>query len=211
MQNEPGEPPEVWESEILAFEREDLRRPPPRDAVVFVGSSSIRMWTSLARDMAPVKTMNRGFGGAQVDAVVYFAPRIVLAYRPRAVVLCAGENDLEAHRGKSPQRVLGDVRRFAELLADALPDSRLYLMSVKPSPARAGVWPAAERCNGLLRRFAQEDPRREWIDVATPTFDGNGQRRAELFLEDGLHLSPLGYAMWTSVLRPRLIADLAAG
>lgn len=210
MQQIEDEPPGTWEPEIAGYEREDRRSPPPAGAVVFVGSSSIRMWSTLACDMAPLVVLNRGFGGAQMDAVLHFAPRIVLRYRPRAVVLCAGENDLEAHRGKSPERVLDDVRRFADLLADACPHARLYLLAIKPSPARAAVWPVVRRCNGMLRAFALEDPRRSWIDVATPTFDEAGRRRAELFLDDGLHLSPAGYAMWTSVLRPRLVADLAA-
>jgi lysophospholipase L1-like esterase len=201
------EDPVVWESEIEQLELEDRRTPPPRDPVVFVGSSTIRMWSTLARDMAPLPTMNRGFGGAQVDAVVHYAPRIVLPYRPVAVVLCAGENDLEALRGKSPERVLQDVRLFADLLADSRPDCRLYLLSVKPSPARAAVWPAARDFNELLDRFSGDDPRRTFVDVTTPFFDSGGRRRAELFLADGLHLSPLGYAVFTTALRPILLDD----
>jgi lysophospholipase L1-like esterase len=205
------EAPEVWEEEVRVLEAGDPRHPLPRAGIVFIGSSSIRMWTTLARDMAPLRVVNRGFGGAQVDAVLHYTPRLVLPLRPRAVVLGAGENDLEAIRGKSPERVLDDVSRFDDLVRGALPGVRSYFLNVKPSPARRAVWPRACRYNELLRTFVEAVPSRGLLDVATPTFDADGNRRVELFLEDGLHLSAAGYAMWTSVVRPRLMADLGGG
>ncbi len=201
------EPPETWEAEIRAFEQEGQRSPPPLGAIVFTGSSSIRMWTTLAADMAPLAVLNRGFGGSQAHQALFFAPRIVLPYRPRGVVLYAGENDLEARTGKRPEDVLAEVAAFADLLAREVPQARLYLLSVKPSPARRRRWPLVRRLNELLATLAREDARRVWVDVATPSFDRRGHRRRELFLEDGLHLSPAGYVLWTAVLRPRLIAD----
>lgn len=205
------EAPEVWEEEVRALEAVDPRHPLPRGGIVFIGSSSIRMWSTLARDMAPLAVVNRGFGGAQVDAVLHYTPRLVLPLRPRAVVLGAGENDLEAIRGKTPERVLDDVSRFDELVRGALPGVRTYFLNVKPSPARRAVWPEARRYNELLRDFVNASTKRGLLDVATPTFDAEGNRRSELFLEDGLHLSSAGYAMWTSVVRPRLLADFGGG
>jgi lysophospholipase L1-like esterase len=205
------EPPETWEDQIRILERRAARHPQPPGSIVFTGSSSIRMWKTLARDMAPLAVVNRGFGGAQVDAVVHYAPRLVLPLRPRGVVLAAGENDLEEIRGKTPQRVLDDVARFASIVVDSIPLARLYFVNVKPSPARASRWSAAEEFNGLLAGFCESAPRRVLLDVATPTFDAEGNRRAELFLEDGLHLSAAGYTLWTSVVRPRLIADFGGG
>jgi len=205
------EPSEVWEEEVRALEAADSRHRTPRGAIVFIGSSSIRFWTTLARDLAPLVVVNRGFGGAQVDAVVHYTPRLVLVLRPRAVVLGAGENDLEAIRGKTPERVLADTARFDEIVRSAFPGARTYFLNVKPSPARRAVWPEANRYNELLRAFADADPRRAFLDVASPTFDAEGNRRPELFLEDGLHLSAAGYAMWTSVVRPRLLEDFGGG
>ena len=202
------EPPETWEGEIRAFEEEDRRSPPPAGGIVFTGSSSIRMWTTLAADMAPLAVLNRGFGGSQAHQALFFAPRIVLPYRPRGVVLYAGENDLEGRTGKTPEHVLAEVAAFADLLSREVPRARLYLLSVKPSPARRRRWPLMRRLNALLAAFAREDPRRAWVDIATPSFDSRGRRRRELYLEDGLHLSPAGYVLWTTVLRPRLTADL---
>jgi lysophospholipase L1-like esterase len=202
------EPPATWEGEIRRFEEDDRRAPPPAGAIIFTGSSSIRMWTTLTQDMAPLTVLNRAFGGAQAHQVLSFAPRILLPYRPRAVVLYAGENDLEARTGKTPEHVLTEVAALSDLLIRELPQVRLYLLAVKPSPARRGRWALARRLNALLAAFAQEDPRRCWVDVATPAFDTRGHRRSDLYLADGLHLSPAGYALWTRLLRPRLLADL---
>lgn len=204
---EGGESPETWEAEILAFEEEDRLHPAPRGAVVFVGSSSIRMWSSLARDMAPLPVLNRGFGGAQMDAVLHYARRVVLPYRPRAVVLHCGENDLEAHRGKTPQRVMDDVRDFVDLVASEVPGVRFYLFAIKPSPARRANWPAAERFNELLAAFCGERAYCTFVDAARECVDGQGRVRENLFLEDGLHLSPAGYRSWTSLMRPLLLTD----
>ncbi|MFN2425859.1 MAG: GDSL-type esterase/lipase family protein [Candidatus Binatia bacterium] len=204
------EPPQVWEAEILVFEAEERRQAPAPGATLFTGSSSIRMWTTLPGDMAPLPVINRGFGGAQMDAVLHYAPRIVLTPRPRAVVLCAGENDLEAHRGKTPQDVLEDLRRFDELLVSALPGVRLYVLTIKPSPARRATWAAAQCFNELLADYCRDAPHRRCVDVATASFDGRGCVREELFLDDGLHLSAHGYALWTSLLRPMLLADAEA-
>ncbi len=203
------EPPDTWEAEIRDYEEGDQRARPPSGAIVFTGSSSIRMWITLQRDMAPLPVLNRGFGGAQTHQVLYFAPRILLPYRPSAVVLYTGENDLEERTGKTPAQVLREVSALSDLLFRELPQARLYLLAVKPSPARRRRWAQARRLNALLAAFAEEDGRRRWVDVATSAFDSRGRRRTELYLADGLHLSPAGYALWTGLLRPRLLVDCA--
>ncbi|MEA2626070.1 MAG: hypothetical protein QOD06_2115 [Candidatus Binatota bacterium] len=204
-------PHEIWEPEIAALEERARRRPPRDGEIVFAGSSSIRSWSTLERDMAPLPVLNRGFGGAQADAILYFAPRIIVPSASGGLVLYAGENDLEAHNRKTAERVLADVRAIVALVEERHPAARIYLVSVKPSPARRTRWREARRLNDLLGTFAAESPRRAYLDVATPTFDARGRRRRELFLEDGLHLSPAGYALWTAVIRPRLLADFATG
>jgi len=204
------ENPEIWEDEIRSLESDELgkRLVAP---IVFTGSSSIRMWTTLEKDFAPLPVLNRGFGGAQMDAVLFYAPRIVLPHRPRAVVLYAGENDLEPHNRKEPEDVVADVRAFADALARAVPSARLYLISLKPSPARLDDWSRVRRFNALLEAFAADDDRRAYVDIATASFDAAGQRRRDLYLDDGLHLSSAGYRLWASILRPRLLGDVATG
>lgn len=201
------EPAAIWEEEIRRYEEGDRHAPPPTGAILFTGSSSIRLWTTLAQDLAPLTILNRGFGGAQAHQVLSFAPRILLPYHPSAVVLYIGENDLEARTGKTPEHVLAEVAALSDLLARELPQARLYLLAVKPSPARRRRWAQARRLNTLLAAFAQEDCRRCWVDVATPAFDARGRWRSDLYMADGLHLSPAGYALWARLLRARLLAD----
>lgn len=198
-------PTETWEAEVAALERAAAATRRPDAPVVFTGSSSIRMWPNLERDMSPLPVVNVGFGGAQMDAVLHYVPRIVLPWTPRAVVLCAGENDMEPHRGKTPEDVLLDCRRFADLLSGSAPLAKLFVLSVKLSPARRDSWPAIRQLNSLLKTFCEEDDRRLFVDLTGPGLDAAGNPRDALFREDGLHLSRRGYALWTSILRPILV------
>lgn len=199
----PQVPAWEWDDEIRVFER---ARPVP-GAIVFVGSSSIRMWTTLADDMAPLAVLNRGFGGATMRDVLHYAQRIVTPCRPRGVVLAAGENDLELWRGRTAEDAAADASWFAELMERSLPGVRLYLLNVKPSPARAGTHAEGRRLNAMLDALCRSRPRRRLVDVAAAMVDADGRARGELFLDDGLHLSAQGYDVWTSVVRPVLMAD----
>ncbi len=196
-----------WEDEIRAFEASDRGLAPVRGAVVFVGSSSIRFWETLASDMEPLVVVNRGFGGATMRDVLHFAGRIVSPYRPRGVVLGAGENDLESWRGRTADDVAADASLFAERMERMMPGLWLYVLNVKASPARAETHDEGRRLNALLDALCRSRPRRRLVDVAGAMLGADGRARRELFLDDGLHLSAEGYAVWASVLRPMLLAD----
>lgn len=191
-----------WEDAIQAFESADRTNPPPRDAILFIGSSSIRRWTSLAADFAEFKVFNRGFGGSQIADSIAFAPRIVIPYRPKMICLYAGDNDLAA--GKSPERVFADFKEFVRTVHDALPETRIVFITIKPSPAREKLLEQARAANQLVRDYCDADERLVYADVFTPMLDAAGKPRAELFVKDMLHTNEAGYALWTSVLRPVL-------
>lgn len=199
----------IWEHQIAGYERADRRHPPPRGAIVFTGSSTIRLWRTLARDMAPLPVINRGFGGAHLAHVNAFARRIVLPYAPAAVVLYCGDNDLGAWTGKRPDTIVSDFTRFASLVHGALPEARIYFVSIKPSRLRRNQWPAQQAANRTIAELARELPRVDYVDVATPMLEGARVPARKLFALDGLHLSSAGYALWTSVLRTVLLRDLA--
>lgn len=130
---------ESWESSVRQFEEADRLHPPGPGVIVFTGSSSIRLWDTLADDMKPLNVVNRGFGGSQIADVNHFANRIVIPYRPRAVVLYAGENDLSAPWSKSPETVFADFRKFVQIVHSQLPETWIYYVSMKPSPLREAV------------------------------------------------------------------------
>ncbi|HTX65902.1 MAG TPA: SGNH/GDSL hydrolase family protein [Opitutaceae bacterium] len=194
--------PEFWRADIDRLTRDDATHPPPPGAVLFVGSSSIRFWTTLAADFPGVPTINRGFGGSELADSVFYADRIVLPYRPRLVVLYAGDNDLWA--GKSPETVLADFRAFRTKVRAALPRTRIIFLAIKECPARAGGRDAVRRTNRLIAADCAAQPGCEFLDVATPLLAPDGGFRPELYRADGLHLSPAGYAIWTRVLAPHL-------
>jgi lysophospholipase L1-like esterase len=202
--------PDFWEPAIARYEEADRERPPEWGAIVFTGSSSIRMWKSLAQDMQPLRVLNRGFGGSHIAHVNHFASRIVLPYHPSAVVLYAGDNDLSAGSDKTPASVLADFERFVTIVHGGAPRARIYFIAIKPSRQRWDRWPVMREANALIAAFALERANVEFVDIAAPMLGDAGPPAAKLFLADGLHLSAEGYALWTAALKPLLLAGRSA-
>jgi lysophospholipase L1-like esterase len=198
--------PDSWESSIRKFEESDRVHPPKPGTIVFTGSSSINYWNTLAEDMRPLDVVNRGFGGSQIAQVNQYARRVVIPYRPRAVVLYAGENDLSWPWSKSAETVVEDFRQFVQLIHAELPDAWIYYVSMKPSPLRWGNWPTIHRANLMIESFIRTQQRVQYIDVSAAMLDAQGQPRRELFRSDGLHMNPQGYALWISIIKPALLS-----
>lgn len=191
-----------WEKEISAFEASDKTNPPPRGAILFVGSSSIRLWTNLATAFPKQKVINRGFGGSQIADSVAFADRIILPYKPKMVVFYAGDNDIA--NGNSPEQVLADFKRFVGTVHDARPGTTIAFISIKPSPSRWHLADKQKAANQLIKALCEKEKQLSYIDVFTPMLGANGEPRPELFVEDRLHLNTKGYELWRSVIEPHL-------
>lgn len=196
---------EAFAEEIARFEAADRIAPPPPGGVLFVGSSSIRLWPALASDFPGVDVVQRGFGGAELSDVIRYAPRIVLPYRPRLVVVYAGDNDLAA--GKSATAVFREYLAFVSVVRRALPETRIAFVAIKPSGSRWAFVDKMREANDLIRRYAATDKRLHFVDVFTPMLGPDGKPREELFVEDRLHLSPAGYALWRELLTPIVGGD----
>ena len=194
--------PERWAKEIDSLTAKDATNPPAPDGVVFVGSSSIKLWKTLAEDFPGIATINRGFGGSELADSLFYLDRIVLAYQPRLVVLYAGENDING--GKTPETVLADFRAFRAKLHAALPDAKLIYLSIKESPSRARMASLFQATNELIAADCATDPRCTFVDVNTAMLDASGGTRPELFVKDQLHLNADGYAIWKRELAPYL-------
>lgn len=189
-----------WAKDMDHFATQDAANPPPRDAVLFIGSSSIRKWTSMARDFAGIPVINRGFGGSEVRDSTYYADRIVVPYKPREVVFYAGDNDLNS--GRSVQQVVDDTFAFIARIRRDLPGVPVVYISIKPSPSRAELLPKIRQVNALVSQRAAQLQDVHYIDVFTPMLTADGQLRPELFEADMLHMKPEGYALWTRLLMP---------
>ncbi len=200
--SQPASRPAPFENEINAFEAADAKHAPPQGAVLFLGSSSIRKWTTVADDFPGVAVINRGFGGSTIPDSTRYLPRIVTPYKPRLIVFYAGDNDLANKR--TPQQVLADFKAFTAAVHEALPETRIMFLSIKPSLARRKLLATAAQANAMVKEFIATDKRLSYVDVATPMLAADGQPRPELFGPDRLHMNRAGYQLWTSILTPLL-------
>ena len=191
-----------WEPAIRAFEAGDRTNPPPRNAVEFIGSSSIRLWTNAPSLLPRHRIFNRGFGGSHLADSIAFVDRIVIPYRPKLVVLYAGDNDISA--GKSPAEVFADFKEFARKVHAALPQTKMAFISIKPCPAREKYLDEVQTANRLIKEFIGSDGRLTYLDVFTPSLGADGKPRAELYIKDGLHPNDAGYQLWASLVEPVL-------
>lgn len=203
----PEPPPELvgsdkWEKDIRAFEAKDRENPPPAGGVVFVGSSSIRMWKTLAEDFPDHRVLNRGFGGSRIADSIYFADRIVTKYRPRMVVLYAGANDIS--QGKSPVQVLGDFRAFVAKVHTPLPEARIGFIAIAGNPKRWEQVARVREANRLVRDYCGTDDRLIFYDVFSAMLGEDGLPKPDIFLPDRLHMNEKGYAIWTELIGPSL-------
>jgi lysophospholipase L1-like esterase len=190
-----------WEKEIQAIEQRDREKAPPREAVLFAGSSSIRFW-DVAKSFPGLAVVNRGFGGSQIADSTHFADRLILKHSPRAVVFYAGDNDIAA--GRTPEQVLADFKAFTARIHDGLPKTKIVFLAVKPSPARWKLFDVQQKANALVEAYCKSDGRLLFVDVVKPMLGDDGRPRRELFVLDGLHLNEAGYKLWAELLKPYL-------
>ncbi len=202
-----SEDPTVWENDIVAFETAAQVSPPPENAVVFVGSSSIRLWDTLASDMAPIPVIQRGFGGAKLNDLVHYADRLVTAYRPSAVVVFAGSNDITPDDVKSPEQLLNSYQQFVARVRADNPELPIYYIAITPSPMRWEVWPSVQAANAAIKDYSESSSGLFYIDTGPALLNANGEPETDNYAFDTLHLSDKGYRVWTSIIRPVLLRD----
>lgn len=197
--------PRRWEKAIAAFEARDKENPPPKDPVLFIGSSSIRAW-KLADSFPDLVAINRGFGGSQIADSTYYADRIVHPYKPKLIVMYAGDNDVAA--GLRPAEVFANYVAFVKAVRAKQPKTPIIYICIKPSLQRWKLWPQMQLANGLIRQYAQSDKLLSYADIATPMLGDDGKPRKELFRDDGLHLNKTGYEVWAKVIAPMIEAGV---
>jgi lysophospholipase L1-like esterase len=190
-----------WAKEMAAFEQQDQQSPPAPGGIVFVGSSSIRLW-DLPKAFPGLPVINRGFGGSQIADSVNHIDRLVLRHKPRTVVFYAGDNDLAG--GKTPATVIDDFKTFVAKIHAVLPKTRIAFIGIKPSTQRWKLIETVRAANAGIRAYCQEDERLGFIDVDGPMLGWDEKPRKDLLVEDGLHLTPKGYELWTTLVRPFL-------
>lgn len=189
--------------EIKAFKTADSVQAPPKRAIVFVGSSSFRMWHNLSEAFPDHKVVNRGFGGSSLPHVIQYVDDIVIPYKPKQVVIYCGDNDFMTD-SVTPQIVADRFKKLFELLRGERPKVNIVYVSIKPSPSRARLMPKMAEANALIKDFLNTKRRTAFVNIWDKMLDGNGDPRKELFLKDMLHMNEKGYAIWREELEPVL-------
>ncbi len=189
-----------YEPEVRALEGIRTTRRWPERPVVFYGSSSIKLWTTLPQDLSNPCIVNLGFGGSTLEACVRFFDRLVRPVRPSSLIVYAGDNDLGD--GRTPRQVASWFGELLEKVHRDLHGIPFGFVSIKPSPARAPLLAQITETNATIQRTIAGYPWAFYVNVFTPMLGAKGQPRPELFLEDGLHLSLAGYRLWTQTLWP---------
>lgn len=195
--------PIFWQ-DIQNFKKEDQQNPPPKNAILFLGSSSFTKWTDVA-DYFPTKTIiNRGFGGSRLTDLNYFSDDLLTPYQPKQIIIYCGENDFADNHQLKAQKVVKRYKSFYKKIREKFPNIEVDYISIKYSPSREQLWPQMKEANKMIAAFMKKEPNAEFIDVTKAMEDANGNVRKDIFVEDMLHFKPEGYQIWTKVITPYL-------
>lgn len=198
--------PERFERDIRSFERDDERNPPPANAIVLTGSSSIARWNNQAEEaLAPLTVIPRGFGGSYMNDVVHYIDRVAIAYKPRAVLIYEGDNDTAPGNMIPLAAITSQLEEIIDRIHSQLPETRIYVLSVKPSPIRESVWERAQLLNEHYQELADANPLVHYVDVATPLLNEDGSMRRDLYVRDRLHLNGSGNEIWGASIKAALM------
>lgn len=191
-----------WEKEISAYEQMDRTSFPPKGGALFIGSSTIRLWKTLAQDFPHQQVINRGFGGSEILDCTHFAERIVFPYEPKMIFLRSGGNDI--HNGKTPEQVFADFKEFEKKVHAKLPSTEIVFISLCPSVARWNQADKEKALNGMAEEYSRRTPHVKYIETYSMVLGSDGTPRAELFIADKLHLNAEGYKLLADHVRPSL-------
>lgn len=189
---------ERWEKEIAGLEKRQLAAKHEKGGIVFVGSSTIRLWDT-AKAFPDWKPINSGFGGSEIRDSTMFAERIVLVHEPRAIVFYAGDNDVNS--GRKPEQIADDFRAFVEVVRKELPRTQIHFIAIKPSISRWKQFETQKKSNELVKEFCRKDERLNYIEIVAPMLGEDGKPKPELFVLDGLHMSAKGYEIFNEAVR----------
>ncbi len=192
-----------YDAEFAAFDAQDKAMPPPADPILFVGSSSLRLWSGIKEAFPGKPVINRGFGGSTISDVIRHMPRVILPYKPKQILLYAGDNDI-AQNKMTARDVYSQFLTFFTVVRKQLPTVNVTYIAIKPSPARMAFMPVQTEANRMIKQYLAGQRNTGFVDVYTPMLGTNGQARPELFTADSLHMNAQGYEVWKGVIAPVL-------
>lgn len=188
-----------WKSAISKFEKQDQKQGIQKDGILFVGSSSIRLW-DLEKYFPDQPVINRGFGGSEIVDSIHYAEQLILKHHPKVIYLYAGDNDI--YRKRTAKQVAADFQNFVAKIHKTLPKTRIVFIAIKPSLSRWNLSDTMLNANQLISEQCAKNDLLDYADVWKPMLGADGKPRPELFKSDGLHLNHEGYVVWQNVVQP---------
>jgi lysophospholipase L1-like esterase len=192
-------------NDIQTFKKKDSIHFPPKNVILFVGSSSFTKWTDVQEYFPKHTIINRGFGGSTLPDVIRYANDIITPYQSKQIVIYCGENDLASSDTVTAQMVLDRFTQLFSIIRQHDPSVRVAFVSLKPSPSRQHLWPKMVEANQLFKDFLATQKRTAFIDVYSKMFNADGTVMQDIFVEDNLHMNAKGYAIWQKIIEPYLI------
>lgn len=198
--------PEVkeWESDIEKFEQLDVSKSYPSDAILFAGSSSIRLWSTIGKDMMPYNVIQRGYGGAKLSDFAVYADRIIYPHDCQAIVIFIANDISGGDNDKSPLEVSQLFKKTLYIIRRKYTDVPVFWISITPTPARWHVWPEIKEANEMIKKICEDHRNTYYIDTEKLFLTASGLPKNDLFIEDRLHLNSDGYAIWAGIIKNEL-------
>jgi lysophospholipase L1-like esterase len=190
--------------EIQAYKKQDSAQMPPRNAILFIGSSSFNFWKDMQQYFPDHAVINRGFGGSSLPDVIRYADDIIYPYQPKQVVIYCGENDI-ATLNSTPQDVLTRLKTLVGMIRNKFKDIPIVYVSIKPSPSRAHLMPVMVSANRMIKEYLKKQKKAVYVDVYSKMLLPDGKPNPEIFVNDNLHMNAKGYAIWKQAIEPTLL------
>lgn len=192
-------------NEIADFKKADSISKPPANPILFVGSSSFRLWPDIQSYFPGYTILNRGFGGSNLLDVIRYADDVIFAYHPKQIVIYCGENDIASSETVSADTVHNRFRQLFSMIRDRYPTVPIAFVAMKPSPSRYHLIKKVKNGNKQIKKFLSKQSNTAFINVFDPMLNKDGKPREELFVEDRLHMNPEGYRIWQQLITPYLL------
>jgi lysophospholipase L1-like esterase len=196
--------PPFWD-DIQSFKKQDSLKFPAKGQILFTGSSSFTKWKDVQDYFPGYPILNRGFGGSTLPDLIRYTPDVVYPYQPRQIVIYCGENDFASSDTVSVTTVVSRFKTLFALIRNKYKDVPLAYVSMKPSPSRAHLMTKYVEANRIIKAFLEKQPKTAFIDVYSKMLKPDGQPMDDIFLEDRLHMTAKGYAIWQKIMQPYLI------
>ena len=195
----------AFSKDILLFKQQDSLKFPPKNAILFVGSSSFTRWKNISDYFPGYSIINRGFGGSGLIDVIRYAYDIIIPYQPKQIIIYCGENDLAQSNDVQPGDIVKRFKTLYYILRTNLPDATIDYVSMKPSPLRKNLIPKMKEANRQIQVFLKKEKNAGYINVYPSLLDEKGNLRGDLFVEDKLHINEKGYGLWQKIILPYLV------